>query len=64
LEISDIPANDITYQIQEAAFRVHAELGRGPFESVYEAAIAFELPNAGLQVQSLVGKVMHDKPFN
>ena len=47
--------NDITYQIRGAAFRVHAELGPGLLESVYEAAMYYELQNAGLLVQSQVG---------
>jgi GxxExxY protein len=47
--------NDITYQIRGAAFRVHAELGPGLLESVYEAAMYYELQNVGLRVQSQVG---------
>ncbi|MCC7465780.1 MAG: GxxExxY protein [Saprospiraceae bacterium] len=47
--------NEITYQIRGAAFKVHAELGPGLLESVYEAAMAYELLNNGLQVQSQVG---------
>ena len=48
-------ANEITYQIRGAAFRVHAALGPGLLESVYEAAMKFELEKCGLQVQSQVG---------
>ena len=47
--------NDITYQIRGAAVRVHAELGPGLLESVYEAAMYYELQNAGLRVESQVG---------
>jgi GxxExxY protein len=47
--------NEITYHIRGAAFKVHAELGPGLLESVYEAAMAYELLSNGLQVQSQVG---------
>jgi GxxExxY protein len=47
--------NEITYHIRGAAFRVHAELGPGLFESVYEAAMKYELEKAGLKVQTQVG---------
>jgi GxxExxY protein len=47
--------NDITYQIRGAAFRVHAALGPGLLESVYEAAMKYELEQTGLKVQSQVG---------
>lgn len=46
--------NDITYLIRGVAFRVHAELGPGLLESVYEAAMYYELQNAGVQVQRQV----------
>ena len=45
-------ANDITYQIRGAAFRAHAALGPGLFESVYEAALKYELEKTGLEVRS------------
>ncbi len=48
-------ANEITYQIRGAAFRVHTALGPGLLESVYEAAMKYELEKAGLKVQSQVG---------
>ncbi|MEO0005852.1 MAG: hypothetical protein RJA20_48 [Bacteroidota bacterium] len=51
-------ANEITYQIRGAAFRVHAALGPGLFESVYEAALKYELEKSGLQVQRQVGLPM------
>jgi GxxExxY protein len=47
--------NEITYQIRGAAFRVHAALGPGLLESVYEAAMKYELEMAGLHVQNQVG---------
>ena len=48
-------ANNITYQIRGAAFRVHAALGPGLLESVYEAAMKYELEKGGLKVQNQVG---------
>ena len=47
--------NNITYQIRGAAFRVHALLGPGLLESVYEAALVYELDKIGLKVRSQVG---------
>lgn len=47
--------NDITYQIRGAAFRLHTKLGPGLLESVYEAALKYELEKAGLKVQSQAG---------
>ena len=35
--------NDLSYAIRGAAFNVYNELGPGLLESVYEAALAFEL---------------------
>jgi GxxExxY protein len=48
-------ANEITYQIRGAAFRVHTALGPGLLESVYEAALKYELEKVGLKVQNQVG---------
>jgi GxxExxY protein len=42
--------NSITGQIVDAAYRVHTTLGPGLLESVYEAALAFELAKRGLGV--------------
>jgi GxxExxY protein len=47
--------NDITYKIRGAIFTVHNELGPGLLESVYEAALAFELIEIGLIVKTQVG---------
>lgn len=44
--------NEISYQIRGAIFDVHNELGPGLFESVYEAAMVYELLNRGLSVAS------------
>ena len=43
--------NEIATVIVDAALRVHRTLGPGLLESVYEAALAFELRDRGLQVQ-------------
>jgi GxxExxY protein len=47
--------NDLTYQIRGAIFTVHNELGPGLLESVYEAALAYELDQQGLKVKTQVG---------
>ena len=44
--------NEISRQIVDSAFRIHTTLGPGLFESVYEAALVYELSHRGLQVQS------------
>jgi GxxExxY protein len=47
--------NDITYKIRGAIFTVHKELGPGLLESVYEAALAYELEEMGLDVKTQMG---------
>lgn len=42
--------NDLSYKIRGAIFSVHRELGPGLLESVYEAALAYELQQMGLHV--------------
>ncbi|RIW12527.1 GxxExxY protein [Algoriphagus lacus] len=56
--------NDLTFKIRGAAFTVHNELGPGLLESVYEAALAFELINLGLKVQSQVPLPVQYKNVN
>ena len=53
--------NSVAQQIVDAAYRVHTTLGPGLLESVYEAALAFELEKRGLRItrQHLGG---HPKP--
>lgn len=41
---------DITFQIRRAVFTVFNELGPGLLESIYTAALSFELRSAGLAV--------------
>ena len=44
--------NDITYKIRGAIFTVHNELGPGLLESVYEAALKYELQSLGLIINT------------
>lgn len=46
--------NELTYLIRGACFEVHKELGPGLFESVYEAALIYELKSLGLVVDSQI----------
>ena len=46
--------NDISYIIRGANFRVYNSLGPGLLESVYEAALEYELKKAGLKVRTQV----------
>lgn len=46
--------NQISYKIRGAIFKVYNELGLGLFESVYEAALIYQLEKDGLQVKSQV----------
>ena len=51
--------NDLTYQIRGAIYKVHSSLGPGLFESVYEAALIYELMELNLDVKSQVGIPVH-----
>ena len=42
--------NEIARHIVDAALRVHTALGPGLLESVYQAALAYELEKRGLRV--------------
>jgi GxxExxY protein len=42
--------NAVARQIVDAAYRVHTTLGPGLLESVYEAALTYELEKRGLRV--------------
>ncbi len=46
--------NTIGTKLIEAAIEVHRELGPGLLESVYEAALAYELKQMGLHVERQV----------
>ena len=41
--------DDLTYIIRGCIFNVYNKLGPGLFESVYEAALCYELDKAGLK---------------
>ncbi len=42
--------NAVAQQIVDAAYRVHITLGPGLLESVYQAALAYELEQRGLRL--------------
>ncbi len=46
--------DELTYKVRGAIFEVFKEMGPGLLESVYEAALFFELQSVGLQVSSQV----------
>ena len=46
--------NEITGQIVDAAMKVHTKLGPGLLESAYEACLAYELRQRGLQADTQV----------
>lgn len=54
--------NEISYIIRGAIFKVYNELGPGLLESVYEAALSYQLIQSGLNitVQAPVPLVYHD----
>jgi GxxExxY protein len=43
--------NDISYKIRGCIFKVYNSLGPGLLESVYEAALAYELQEEGFKVE-------------
>ncbi|MBP8114874.1 MAG: GxxExxY protein [Chitinophagaceae bacterium] len=47
--------NDLTYIFRGAIFKVHSTLGPGLLESVYEAALAYELVESNLSIQTQIG---------
>ena len=47
--------NELTYLIRGSIFKVHSGLGPGLFETVYEAALIYELGQLNLEVKSQVG---------
>jgi len=46
----EVNGNAIANQIVDAAYRVHTTLGPGLLESVYQAALAYELEKRGMRV--------------
>ena len=51
---NNLSEEEIGKIILDSAFKVHTTLGPGLLESVYEAAMAVELKNRGLQVEKQV----------
>jgi len=47
--------NELSYKIRGAVFRVHSSLGPGLLESVYVAALTYELSALNLSVQTQIG---------
>jgi GxxExxY protein len=52
---SQMELNDLTYKLRGAIYKVHSTLGPGLLESVYEAALMYEILELGLLVRSQVG---------
>ena len=53
--------NEISYQVIGAIYKVYNELGPGLLESVYEAALCYQLRKDGLKVENQVKlSVMYD----
>ncbi len=50
--------NEISYDIRGAAFKIHTALGPGLLESVYEAALSYELKKKGYAVLNQLGVPM------
>ena len=53
--------NELSYKIRGAIYTVHNELGPGLLESVYEAALMYELTSSGMYVVSQVGVPVYYK---
>jgi GxxExxY protein len=53
-KITMMDIHDLSYKIRGAIYTVYKELGPGLFESVYEAALMYELQSIGLQAQNQV----------
>lgn len=53
--------NEISYKIRGAIYKVYNELGPGLLESIYEAALRYQLRKDGLKVEAQVPlKVYYD----
>lgn len=51
---ADMTENEIARVVVDCAFKVHTTLGPGLLESVYEAALAYELAQRGIRVERQV----------
>jgi len=47
-----VTENEISYKIRGAVFKVYNALGPGLLESAYEAVLAYELTQMGLEVKT------------
>jgi GxxExxY protein len=56
--------NALSKKILDAAMRVHTELGPGFLESVYEACLAYELRNSGVEVECQVPQPIRYRHIN
>ena len=54
-DLHRVELDDLTYQIRGAIYKVHSTLGPGLFETIYEAALIYELMQLNLVVESQVG---------
>lgn len=54
-DIHPVNENDLSYIVRGSVFDVYNELGPGLLESVYEAALAYELVQKGLHVEVQAG---------
>ena len=57
----DMELNELSYKIRGAIYAVHNELGPGLLESVYEAALMYELTSSGMYVASQIGVPVYYK---
>lgn len=46
--------NEITYKVRGSIFKVYSELGPGLLESIYEAALMYQLKKDGLKAENQV----------
>jgi len=53
-KINNMTENDISYKIRGAIFNIYNALGPGLLESVYVAALAYELKKEGLNIKKEV----------
>ena len=59
--MTDKEAKAICDRIRQAAYDLHAYLGTGYLEKVYETGLAHRLEKAGLSVQTQISLAVHDE---
>jgi len=52
--VTEIIEKELSYQVMNAAYAVHNQLGPGFLEAIYEAALVLELQHRGFQIQTQV----------